>query len=147
MKSFLLIINLILEHWPNRAHFHLCWLTLTTNQAETTVLYQRHHSLYKLQQKHPTSRRSNLGTFDIRSLHTNIPQEEGINITLSVKISHPNKILGDLKRLLLKENFFNDKDKHYLETLRIAIGTKNDNSFRGCVHGSYWETGTSYKPT
>ena len=47
---------------------------------ETTVLYQRHHSLYKLQQKHPTSRRSNLGTFDICSLHTNIPQEEGINI-------------------------------------------------------------------
>ena len=44
--------------------------------------------------------------------------------SIIVKISHHNKILGDLKRLLLKENFFNDKDKHYLETLGIAIGTK-----------------------
>lgn len=44
--------------------------------------------------------------------------------SIIVKISHHNKILGDLKRLLLKENFFNDKDKHYRETLGIAIGTK-----------------------
>ena len=44
--------------------------------------------------------------------------------SIIVKISHHNKILGDLKRLLLKENFFNDKDKHYLETFGIAIGTK-----------------------
>lgn len=55
---------------------------------ETTVLYQRHHSLYKLQQKHPTSRRSNLGTFDICSLHTNIPQEEGINIVCQYYEEH-----------------------------------------------------------
>ena len=30
--------------------------------------------------------------------------------SIIVKISHHNKILGDLKRLLPKENFFNDKD-------------------------------------
>ena len=44
--------------------------------------------------------------------------------SIIVKISHHNKILGDLKRLLLEEHFFNDKDKHYRETLGIAIGTK-----------------------
>ena len=58
------------------------------------------------------------------NLGQNPPRIPEFHTLKSVKISHHNKILGDLKRLHLEENFFNDKDKHYRETLGIAIGTK-----------------------
>ena len=65
------------------------------------------------------------------SLYTNIPQEEGINIVCQYYEEHyqskqpiPATHLGELMRLILKENSFNFNDKHFLQTHGVAMGTK-----------------------
>jgi len=72
-----------------------------------------------------------LATFDVSSLYTNIPQEEGIEVVCLYYQKHyqsrtpiPTQLLGDLMRLILKENSFKFNDKHYLRTHGIAAGTK-----------------------
>ena len=72
-----------------------------------------------------------LATFDICSLYTNIPQEEGIEVVCQYYQEHyqsktpiPTQSLGDLMRLILKENSFKFNDKHYLQTHGIATGLK-----------------------
>lgn len=130
MKSFLLTINLILEHWPNRAHFHFCWLILTTDwrKQQSYIKDTTHFINFNKNILLPEEAIWVLLTFVLSKLtfpkRRELISSANIMKSIIVKISHRNKILGDLKRLLLKENFFNDKDKHYLETLGIAIGTK-----------------------
>ena len=65
------------------------------------------------------------------SLYTNIPQEEGINVVCQYYEEHyqlkqpiPATHLGELMRLILKENSFKFNDKHFLQTHGIAMGTK-----------------------
>ena len=72
-----------------------------------------------------------LVTLDVSSLYTNIPQEEGINIVCRYYEEHyqlkqpiPTTLLGELIRLILKENSFKFNDKHYLQTFGVAMGTK-----------------------
>ena len=72
-----------------------------------------------------------LTTLDVCSLYTNNPQEEGIEVVCQYYQEHyqsktpiPTQSLGDLMRLILKENSFKFNDKHYLQTHGIAMGTK-----------------------
>ena len=72
-----------------------------------------------------------LVSLDVCSLYTNIPQEEGINIVCQYYEEHyqskqpiPATHLGELMRLILKENSFNFNDKHFLQTHGVAMGTK-----------------------
>ena len=72
-----------------------------------------------------------LDTLDVCLLYTNNPLEEGIEVVCQYYQEHyqsktpiPTQSLGDLMRLILKENSFKFNDKHYLETHGIALGTK-----------------------
>ena len=74
-----------------------------------------------------------LATLDVCSLYTNIPQEGEIEVVCQYYQEHyqsktpiptQSLALGDLIRLILKENSFKFNDKHYLQTHGIAIGTK-----------------------
>lgn len=72
-----------------------------------------------------------LVSLDVCSLYTNIPQEEGINVVCQYYEEHyqskqpiPTTHLGELMRLILKENSFKFNDKHFLQTHGIAMGTK-----------------------
>ena len=65
------------------------------------------------------------------SLYTNIPQEEGIKVVCKYYNDHyqpnppiPTSTLGDLMKLILKENSFHFNGKHFLQTYGIAMGTK-----------------------
>ena len=72
-----------------------------------------------------------LATLEVCSLYTNIPQEEGINVICQYYEEHyqskppiPTSTLGELMRLILKENSFQFNGKHYLQTHGITMGTK-----------------------
>ena len=72
-----------------------------------------------------------LATLDVCSLYTKIPQGEGIEVVgqhyqehYQSKTPISTQSLGDLMRLILKENSFKFNDKHYLKTHGIAMGTK-----------------------
>ena len=72
-----------------------------------------------------------LSTFDVCSLYTNIPQEEGIEVVCLHYEKHyepelpiPTHYLKELMRLILKENSFKFNNKHYLQIHGIAMGTK-----------------------
>jgi len=72
-----------------------------------------------------------LATLNVCSIYTNIPQEEGIEVVGQYYQEHyqsktpiSTQSLGDLMRLILKENSFKFNNKHYLQTHGIAMGTK-----------------------
>ena len=72
-----------------------------------------------------------LVSLDVCSLYTNIPQEEGINVVCQYYEEHyqskqpiPAIHLGELMKLILKENSFKFNGKHFLQTHGIAMGTK-----------------------
>ena len=72
-----------------------------------------------------------LATLDVCSLYTNIPQEEGIKVICQYYEKHyqskppiPTSTIGELMRLILKENSFRFNGKHYLQTHGISMGTK-----------------------
>ena len=72
-----------------------------------------------------------IATLDVCSLYTNIPQEEGIKVVCNYYNDHyqpnppiPTSTLGDLMKLILKENLFHFNGKHFLQTHGIAMGTK-----------------------
>ena len=77
-----------------------------------------------------------LVSMDVASLYTNIPQEEGIRIACrAYEIFHKNEppipthYLGDMLRLILKENSFHFNGKNYLQRHGTAMGTKMAVSF------------------
>ena len=68
--------------------------------------------------------------------HTNIPQEEGIEIACTAYDNFhknntliPTKYLREILRLILKENPFQFNGRHYLQTHGTAMGTKTAVSF------------------
>ena len=72
-----------------------------------------------------------IATLDVCSLYTNIPQEEGIKVVCQYYNDHyqpnppiPTSTLGDLMKLILKENSFHFNGKLFLQTHGIAMGTK-----------------------
>jgi len=61
-----------------------------------------------------------IATLDVCSLYTNIPQEEGIKVVCKYYNDHyqpnppiPTSTLGDLMKLILKENSFHFNGKHH----------------------------------
>ena len=77
-----------------------------------------------------------LVSMDVTSLYTNIPQEEGIRIVCKTyETFHKNQppipthYLGDMLRLILKENSFHFNGKNYLQRHGTAMGTKMAVSF------------------
>ena len=90
--------------------------------------YQKHR-LYKLYWK---DKREKANT----SLHTNIPQNEGIEIVCKTYENFykdnppiPTHYLGEMLRLILKENSFQFNGKHYLQTYGTAMGTRTAVSY------------------
>ena len=72
-----------------------------------------------------------LVSMDVTSLHTNIPQEEGITIVCNAyenfyaqKSPIASNFLREMLTLILKENSFQFKGKDYLQTHGTAMGTK-----------------------
>ena len=72
-----------------------------------------------------------IATLDVCSPYTNIPQEEGIKVVCKYYNDHyqpnppiPTSTLGDLMKVILKENSFHFNGKHFLQTHGIAMGTK-----------------------
>ena len=72
-----------------------------------------------------------LATLDVSSLHTNIPQEEGIDIVCHYYDDHyeqklpiPTSDLRELMQLIIEENSFKFNDQHLVQTHGIAMGTK-----------------------
>ena len=92
-----------------------------------------------------------LVSLDVCSLYTNIPQEVGINVVCQYFEKHyqskqpiPAIHLGELMRLILKENSFKFNGKHFLQKHGIAMaGYRNGSSFRSHIHGSNRKTATS----
>ena len=93
---------------------------------------------------------------DVCSLYTRIAQEKGINVVCQYYEEHYHSKLpisathlGELMRLILKENSFKFNDKHFLQTHGIALmGTKMTvASVRSHIHGSHRKKATSSKPT
>ena len=73
---------------------------------------------------------------DVTSLHTNIPQEEMIQILCRAYVSFnqnetpiTTQLLEQALRLILKENSFEFNGKDYLQTLETSMGTKMAVSF------------------
>ena len=75
-----------------------------------------------------------IGTIDVSSLYTNIPQEEGIQACSSALVqskqsSPPISDLATLMRLVLTKNNFSFLGKHYLQIHGTAMGTRMAPSF------------------
>ena len=77
-----------------------------------------------------------LVTFDVSSLYTNIPNEEGIDACKEVLETHrdtdqipKNRSLIELLRLVLYKNNFEFNGKHYLQVGGTAMGTRVAPSF------------------
>ena len=94
---------------------------------------------------------------DVTILHTNIPQNEGIEIVCKAYENFykdnapiPTHYLREMLRLILKENSFQFNGKHYLQTHGTAMGTKTAVSFAN-VFMAHIETTilsrTVFKPT
>ncbi|CAH3184913.1 unnamed protein product [Porites evermanni] len=73
---------------------------------------------------------------DVTSLYTNIPQNEGIEIVCKAyenfykdKPPIPTHYLGEMLRLIFKENYFQFSGKHYLQSHGTARGTKTAVAF------------------
>ena len=75
-----------------------------------------------------------IGTFDVSSLYTNIPHDEGILASCEALSAsgHSNPPIADLKALMshvLTKNNFTFMDKHYLQVFGTAMGTRMAPSF------------------
>ena len=74
---------------------------------------------------------------NVRSLYTNIPQEEGINIVCRAYKTViyndtspiPKRLLGKALRLILQEYSFQFNKRNYLQTHGAAMGTKTAVAF------------------
>ncbi len=75
-----------------------------------------------------------IGTFDVSSLYTNIPHEEGIRACsiLLARAGHTTPPISDIRalmKLVLMKNNFSFLDKHYLQVHGTAMGTRMAPSF------------------
>ncbi len=93
--------------------------------------------------KHQITRTTIIGTFDVSSLCTNIPFNEGISATCDAlaKSGHTSPPIYDLKTLMnhvLTKNNFTFMGDHYLQVFDTAMGTKMAPS-RACLFMSRLE--------
>ena len=65
-----------------------------------------------------------LATLDVSSLHANIPQDEGIRLTLFAAIRKITTSRNYLSRQASYGNSFKANEKHFLQTQSIAMGNK-----------------------
>ena len=75
-----------------------------------------------------------IGTFDVSSLYTNIPFDEGITASCEAlaQSGHTNPPISDIKSLMshvLTKNNFTFSDRHYLQIFGTAMGTRMAPSF------------------
>ena len=85
-----------------------------------------------------------LFTMDITSLYTNVPIDEGIECVGRSFLQHPDPKRPDatiltMLKLLLTNNDFYFRDKHYLQTHGTAMGSAYGASFANIFLGE-WET-------
>eukprot|EP00111_Clytia_hemisphaerica_P014126 TCONS_00041609-protein len=82
---------------------------------------------------HNSSNTTYLVTFDIKSLYTNIPHEEGIEACLHYinknhldipKFTPNNRILHTLFLFILENNYFEFKDRKYKQKFGTSMGTR-----------------------
>ena len=67
-------------------------------------------------------------TIDVKSLYTNIPNQEGINASIKHLDKYDTKgvnkeMMETMLKLILKNNYFEFNDKYYLQTHGTAMGT------------------------
>ena len=94
---------------------------------------------------------------DVTSFYTNIPPNEGIEIVCKAyenfykdNLPIPTHYLGEMLRLILKENSFQFNGKHYLQTHGTAMDTKTAVSFANIFMARIGTTilsRTVFKPT
>ena len=83
----------------------------------------------------PLPKNAKLITIDVKSLYTNIPQDEGIQTVLDMLDKHPdpnrphNNILKQMMTYILKYNYFQFNNDNYLQIHGTAMGTKFAPSF------------------
>ena len=92
-----------------------------------------------------------IGTIDVSSLYTNIPQEEGIQACSSAlakgkQSSPPISDITTLMRLVLAKNNFSFLGKHYLQVHGTAMGTRMAPSFACLFMGDLEERMLSEAP-
>ena len=102
-------------------------------QIQPSYLIGTKHFLQLIEALPKAQENTILVTADVTSLYTNIPHEEGINAAIQTIEAHrdllpphtPNsKVIKSLLLHILKENYFDFLDKHYLQIQGTAMGTK-----------------------
>ena len=90
-----------------------------------------------------------LVTADVTSLYTNIPHEEDIESVLHYMELHANTlppdtpsphIIGILLETILKKNNLSFTDKHFLQLVGTAMGTKGTPPYANLFMGHHEET-------
>ena len=96
-------------------------------------------------EKTKMGKRTFLGTMDVTSLYTNIPQEEGITtVCKAYENFHknnppiPTNYIKEMLRLILKENSFQSVQRKELSSnSRYRYGYENGRCFRKYLYGRY----------
>jgi len=102
-------------------------------QAQPSYITGTKHFLQTLNSHKTIPNNAYLVTADVTSLYTNIPHEEGISTVMEALNTHRellppntpnNRIIKQFLNLILKHNYFDFMDKHYLQIQGTAMGTK-----------------------
>ena len=110
------------------------------------------HFLQLFESLPPLPENAILVTADVTSIYTNIPHEEGKESVLQYMILHANTLpsdapnphaIGILLETILKNNNLSFMEKHFLQLVGTAMGTKAAppyaNLFMGCHEETIWE--------
>ena len=116
------------------------YLTLVFNpiaRAQPSYLHGTKHFIQLIDSHPPLPEGAYLVTADVTSLYTNIPHDEGISYILhsldTYRHTQPpilppntpnNTIIKQFLQLILKGNYFDFMNKHYLQIQGTAMGTK-----------------------
>ena len=107
------------------------------------------HFLQLLESLPPLPENAILVTADVTSLYTNIPHEEGIESVLHYMKLHANTLppdgpsphtIGILLETILKNNNLSFMDKHFLQLVGTAMGTKAAPPYANLFMGRHEET-------
>ena len=107
------------------------------------------HFLQLLESLPPQPGNAILVTADVTSLYTNIPHEEGIESVLHYMMLHANTLppdglsphtIGILLETILKNNKLSFMDKHFLQLVGTAMGTKVAPPYANLFMGRHEET-------
>ena len=107
------------------------------------------HFLQLLESLPPLLENAILVTADVTSLYTNIPHEEGIESVLHYMKLHANTLppgapsphtIGVLLETILKNNNLSFMDRHFLQLVGTAMGTKAAPPYANLFMGRHEET-------